>query len=92
MIVPISKSVEFGTPDSTFRYASENYGPFDVDVCCNPPATFPKCGAYFTPDMNGLIRDWTKYRACWMNPPYGRVIGQWTQKAVSTARSGGSAG
>lgn len=36
----------------------------------------------FTPDMDGLKQEWTG--VCWCNPPYGRHIGKWIEKAVNS--------
>ena len=42
---------------------------FDLDVC-TPPGGVPwiSCDGYFTPDDDGLARDW--YGFVWCNPPY----------------------
>ena len=54
---------------------------FNVDVCALPDNA--KCGEYFTPDMDGLAQPWQG--VCWMNPPYGREIGKWVEKAYRNA-------
>jgi phage N-6-adenine-methyltransferase len=58
---------------------------FDLDVCAIP--TNAKCKKYFSPDMDGLSQDWSKNR-CWMNPPYGREIGSWVEKAYLSSLAG----
>jgi len=45
-----------------------------------------KCQKYFTPEIDGLKQDWNG--TCWMNPPYGREIGKWVEKAYSEAQKG----
>ena len=42
-----------------------------------------KCENYFTPALNGLLMSWlpVKEGAVFCNPPYGRQIGKWVQKA-----------
>jgi site-specific DNA-methyltransferase (adenine-specific) len=39
-----------------------------------------KCNKWFGPNENGLKQDWSN-EVCWMNPPYGREIGKWVEKA-----------
>ena len=60
------------------------YGPLTTDVCATPDNA--KCEQYFTPEMDGLKQEWTG--RCWMNPPYGRQIGQWLKKAYESAQGG----
>ena len=57
---------------------------FDLDVCALPENA--KCKRYFTPEVDGLSQEWIG--TCWMNPPYGREISLWIEKAVETANSG----
>lgn len=57
---------------------------FETDVCALPENA--KCERYFTPEMDGLKQEW-KGR-CWMNPPYGKQIGQWVHKALQAAGGG----
>jgi len=57
---------------------------FDLDVCAT--AENAKCDRFFSPEDDGLSQNWTG--ACWMNPPYGRVISLWVKKAYESARSG----
>lgn len=57
---------------------------FELDVCAT--AENAKCDQYFTPECNGLAQPW-KGR-CWMNPPYGRTIGSWMEKAWRSSNEG----
>lgn len=59
---------------------------FGIDVCALPANT--KCRRYFTPEVDGLKQSWNGYGAVWCNPPYGRQIGKWLQKAQETADNG----
>ncbi len=54
---------------------------FDLDVCAD--AKNAKCERFFSEDDDGLSQDWTG--VCWMNPPYGRDIGKWVEKAHKSA-------
>lgn len=68
------------TPQSFFDALNEEFG-FETDVCALPENA--KCARYFTPEDNGLAQTWTG--VCWCNPPYGREIGKWVQKAAMSA-------
>ena len=39
--------------------------------------------AFFTLEMDGLKQEWTG--VCWCNPPYGRQVGKWVEKAVKSS-------
>lgn len=71
-----SKTDLWGTPQDLFDKLNKEFN-FTLDVCALPENA--KCARYFTPAQNGLIQQWTG--SCWMNPPYGRQIGQWVEKA-----------
>ena len=57
---------------------------FDIDVCANE--TNHKCDTYYTKEQNGLAQEWKGI--CWCNPPYGREIGKWVEKAYRSAMTG----
>jgi phage N-6-adenine-methyltransferase len=79
-----SKRHDWETPWPVFReYDAEFH--FTLDVCAT--AETAKCARYFTPDMDGLTQDWGD-DMCWMNPPYGREIGQWMEKAYRSSLAG----
>lgn len=75
----------WGTPQSFFDKLNEEFH-FELDVCANTDNA--KCQRYFTKEMDGLQQDWTG--VCWMNPPYGRVIGDWVKKAYESSLDGGT--
>ena len=70
------------TPPDIFELCNEEFG-FTLDVCAYPETA--KCEHYFTPEVDGLSQVWDG--RCWMNPPYGRVIGDWMKKAWESAQS-----
>jgi DNA N-6-adenine-methyltransferase (Dam). len=78
-----SETDEWPTPQDFFDRLNEEFG-FELDVCATPENA--KCPHYFTKRENGLLQKWTG--VCWMNPPYGREIGQWVQKAYTSALEG----
>lgn len=74
----------WATPQSYFDKVAAEHGPFDLDVCAL--AENAKAPIYFTPEVDGLKQEWRGI--CWMNPPYGRGIGDWMRKAYEAAQSG----
>jgi len=79
-----SASDDWATPQSLFDQLSAEFGGFLLDVCATKINA--KCEHYFTRDIDGLSRPWAKRN--WMNPPYGRTISGWIQKADAEARQG----
>jgi len=74
---------EWETPQWLFDILNAEFH-FTVDVCALPDNT--KCPVYFTPDDDGLEQEWNG--TCWMNPPYGREIKVWMEKARQSAENG----
>jgi phage N-6-adenine-methyltransferase len=71
------------TPQALFDALNAEFA-FTLDVCAL--AENAKCPKFFTPEQNGLFQKWTG--RCWMNPPYGRAIGEWMRKAYESALQG----
>ncbi len=71
-----SNTDEWETPQWLFDELNEEFG-FVLDVCAT--AENRKCQKYYDKKTDGLKQDWRG--VCWMNPPYGREIGKWVQKA-----------
>ena len=78
-----SKSDEWETPKWLFDALHIEFG-FDLDVCATKDNA--KCSRYFTKAQDGLSQTWAG--TCWMNPPYGRQIGKWAEKAYQSGRGG----
>jgi phage N-6-adenine-methyltransferase len=78
-----SLTMEWGTPQWFFDALHAKFG-FTLDVCAQPGNA--KCASYWTPDDDGLAQPWTG--VCWMNPPYGKTIGEWVAKAHRSAGEG----
>ena len=74
-----SKTDLWETPQELFDKYDAIYR-FETDVCALPENA--KCKRFFTPEMDGLKQEWTG--VCWCNPPYGRQIGKWVEKAVKS--------
>lgn len=71
-----SKTDLWETPQDLFDRLDAEFG-FDLDACALPQNA--KCVAYYTPEQDGLSQPWDG--VVWCNPPYGRNIGKWVQKA-----------
>lgn len=78
-----SKSCEWETPIELFERLDVRYH-FSIDVCATSENA--KCERFFTREDDGLSQEWSG--VCWMNPPYGRNIGQWVRKAYETSLLG----
>lgn len=79
-----SATDQWATPQSFFNQWNELFQ-FTLDVCAD--ASNAKCPRYFTREDNGLTQDWS-LDVCWMNPPYGREIGRWVEKAYRESLKG----
>ncbi len=80
-----SKTNMWATPQEFFDRLDAVFH-FEIDVCAS--AENAKCSRYFTSEDNGLEKEW--YGICWMNPPYGRGIGKWVEKAYRSAKENGA--
>lgn len=78
-----SKTDLWETPQDFFDRYNSRYN-FALDVCATDDNA--KCPEYFTIEENALLQPWIG--VCWMNPPYGRTIGQWMKKAHESALAG----
>lgn len=81
-----SNTIYWETPQDTFDKYNLIYQ-FDVDVCALPENA--KCSAFYTEEQDGLAQNWA-FKTCWMNPPYGREIKHWVQKAYEESRKEGT--
>ena len=79
-----SATDQWATPQAFFNEWDDIYH-FELDVCAD--ASNAKCRRYFSEQDNGLAQNWAPYR-CWMNPPYGREIRRWIQKAYQESLRG----
>jgi len=78
-----SASDDWATPQSFYDELNKEFN-FDLDVCASD--TNNKCSRYFTKELNGLAQKWDGI--IWMNPPYGREIGEWMKKAFESWEEG----
>ena len=80
-----SATVIWATPQEFFDKYNAKFS-FTTDVCALPENA--KCQHFYTPEQDGLAQEWRG--ACWMNPPYGREIGKWVEKAAKEANDNGA--
>lgn len=78
-----SRTDLWSTPQDFFDKLNAEFS-FELDVCALPENA--KCAKYFTPEQNGLTKEWIG--TCWMNPPYGREIVNWMRKAYDSSKHG----
>jgi phage N-6-adenine-methyltransferase len=80
-----SASDEWETPQKFFDAVNAIFH-CTLDVCATPSNA--KCARYYTKKEDGLLRPWRGI--CWMNPPYGREISRWIQKAYESSLEPGT--
>lgn len=73
----------WATPQEFFDKLHSEFH-FELDVCALPANA--KCERYYSPEDDGLKHEWNG--TCWMNPPYGREIGKWVQRAYEASLDG----
>jgi phage N-6-adenine-methyltransferase len=79
-----SNDMTWETPQWLFNKLDKEFN-FTLDVCALPETA--KCKNYYTPQIDGLKQDWED-NICWMNPPYGREVGVWIEKAYKESLKG----
>ncbi|UUY74117.1 phage N-6-adenine-methyltransferase [Staphylococcus epidermidis] len=79
-----SKSNEWSTPQKLFDELDKEFN-FTLDPCSTHENA--KCSKHFTIEENGLEQDWSK-DIVFMNPPYGRGIRHWIEKAYKESNKG----
>ena len=78
-----SAKCEWETPQDLFDKLNQEFK-FTLDVCALPENA--KCDQFYTPEDDGLLQPWNG--VCWMNPPYGRTIRHWVEKAYTSSLMG----
>ena len=68
---------QWETPQWLFDELDREFG-FTVDVCAD--AQNSKCPVFYDREQDGLAQTWEG--VCWCNPPYGREIAKWVEKAA----------
>lgn len=78
-----SNTVEWETPQSVFAPLHSEFR-FTLDVAATVENA--KCQRFWTKQDDGLLQPWDG--VCWMNPPYGRDVPRWLERALSESRRG----
>lgn len=77
-----SKSNEWDTPKDFYEKLNEEFN-FNLDPCSTHENA--KCEKHYTILEDGLKQDWGGHTV-FMNPPYGRDIRRWVQKAYEESK------
>lgn len=84
-----SKTDLWATPQNLFEELNCEFG-FELDVCATPENA--KCERFIAREQDALSEQmWPLWKGIlWMNPPYGREIGRWVQRAYAAAHEHGA--
>ncbi|MGH6690259.1 MAG: DNA N-6-adenine-methyltransferase [Gammaproteobacteria bacterium] len=98
--MPKAQSSEWETPAALFEALDAEFGPFTCDPACTPEQHSARMislrggtiiiNPTWHADENfrrdGLLHDWSG--VVYLNPPYGRGMPRWIEKAVSEIEAG----
>lgn len=73
-----AKRDDWTTPEDLFEELDLFFGPFDLDAAASDENAL--CDEYFTIETDGLAQEW--FGQVFVNPPYGRIISRWVEKAI----------
>lgn len=73
-----SQVSNWATPQWLFNELDSHYH-FTLDPCAED--WNHKCNKWYSEEQDGLKQEWSGERV-FMNPPYGREIGKWVEKAI----------
>lgn len=77
-----SATDEWYTPIDFYNELNKEFN-FNLDPCATD--INHKCAKYFTKEDNGLLQSWGGYNV-FCNPPYGRIINAWVEKAYNESK------
>ena len=83
-----SRRNDWATPWSLFNAVNKEFL-FELDAAASRGNA--KCLKFYTEEDDGLSKDWSSDvngGAVWLNPPYGRDIKLWVEKAYSESKKG----
>lgn len=78
-----SEKDTWATPQAFFDKQNAIHN-FTLDVCAQHDSA--KCATYYTAEDDAFTKPWGGI--VWMNPPYGRGIGKWMQRAYEASLNG----
>lgn len=76
---------DWHTPKSLFDALNFEFV-FEIDLCADRESAL--CDRFYSKEDDSLKQKWAG--RCWCNPPYGREIGSWVEKAYLSTRQGGA--
>ena len=79
-----SQTNEWETPQALFEELDKEFH-FTLDPASTDANA--KCEKHYTIQENGLTQDWTG-ETVFCNPPYGRELGLWIEKAANAVKNG----
>lgn len=79
-----SKTNEWATPNELYSKLNKEFN-FTLDPCSTHENA--KCDRHYTINEDGLAQSWAN-ETVFMNPPYGREIGLWIEKAYNESQRG----
>jgi site-specific DNA-methyltransferase (adenine-specific) len=79
-----SNTEDWATPQAFFEELNNEFN-FTLDPCAT--AENAKCKKFFTKEQNGLLQSW-QGETVFCNPPYGKEISKWVEKADAEAQAG----
>lgn len=85
-----SKKDDWTTPDDLYNCLDEEFR-FDFNVCCRTDNIKAPQGFCFDKGQDALVEDWNDHAPSgtfFMNPPYGRGIGDFVKKAYKESKKG----
>lgn len=74
-----SDNSKWETPDDLFNALNDHYH-FTIDLCADK--NNHKLDNYYGEEQDALSKNWEGI--CWMNPPYGKDISKWVEKAYNS--------
>jgi phage N-6-adenine-methyltransferase len=77
----MSDKDDWGTPQKVFDLLDAEFN-FTLDPCASESNA--KCPKFYTRKEDGLSQSWAN-EIVFMNPPYGKDVAQWMEKAYSEA-------
>jgi len=81
-VMTSSEDLDWSTPQ---EFVDSLPFTFEIDVCATIDNA--KCDLWISPSKDAMRTAWGE-RVCWMNPPYGRGVGDWIEKAYRESQKG----
>lgn len=83
-----SEKMDWATPWALFNFVHAEFD-FSLDAAASPSNA--KCSRYITAEEDSFTKEWHDEAdggAVWLNPPYGRGLDRWVEKAYRESLKG----